>query len=140
MSSIFRSPSIGTTCWPGEPLKITVGYDALEPVPDVVMSIAVYDPMGNVIHGVDTDALGLQLPLLAGRGDIVFELDHIPLLDGLYPFAISLSSRSSEQRLDWTDPEKYSFRVVSSGQITGSVALPIKAHYVPGVGAATLPR
>jgi ABC-type polysaccharide/polyol phosphate transport system ATPase subunit len=124
----------------GEPLKITVGYVSLEPVPDVVISIAVYDPMGNVIHGADTEALGLPLPLLYGRGDIVFELDYVPLLDGLYPFAITLSSRSSEHRLDWTDPEKYSFRVVSSGHMTGSVALPLKAHHVPGVGASTIPR
>ena len=94
----------------GEPLKITVGYDALDPVPDAVMSIAVYDPMGNVIHGVDTDALGLHLPLLTGRGVVVFDLDYVPLLDGEYPFAISLSSRSGEHRLDWTDPEKNSFR------------------------------
>ena len=77
---------------------------------------------------------------LMHRGDIVFEADYVPLLDGLYPFAISLSSRSSEQRLDWTDPEKHSFRVVSSGHSTGSVALPIKAHHVPGVGASTIPR
>ena len=123
----------------GEPLKITVGYDAHTEVPDAVISIDVYDAMGNVIHGANTDALGLHLPSLSGRGVVVFDLDYVPLLDGVYPFAISLSSRSGEHRLDWTNPEKNSFRVVSAGHMTGSVALPIKAHHIAEVTASTLP-
>jgi hypothetical protein len=123
----------------GESLRITVGYDTVTPVPDAVMSIDVFDSMGNIVHGVNTDALGLHLPPLSGRGIVVFDLDYVPLLDGDYPFAISLLSRSGAYRLDWTEPEKNSFRVVSSGHMTGSVALPIRAHHVAGVGASTIP-
>jgi ABC-2 type transport system ATP-binding protein len=124
----------------GEPLKITVGYDALSEVPDAVMSIEIHDSMGNVIHGANTDVLGLPLPTLSGRGVVVYELDYVPLLDGEYPFAVSISSRSTGYRLDWIAPEKNSFRVVSSGLMTGTIALPIKAQHVAGVTAATIPR
>jgi ABC-2 type transport system ATP-binding protein len=124
----------------GEPLKITIGYDAVEAIPDAVISIAFYNSMGQVIHGADTDALGLELPKLSGRGAVVFDLEYVPLLDGEYPFAVSLSSRSGGHRLDWTEPEKNSFRMVTSGHMTGSVALPIKAHHIPEVAASTLPR
>src|ERR1700728_4883439 len=45
---------------PREPLTVHVAFEALEPTPDVVFSIAVHDSEGNLVHQTDTMILGVH--------------------------------------------------------------------------------
>ena len=59
---------------PREPLTVHVAFEALEPTPDVVFSIAVHDSEGNLIHQTDTEILNVHCDAAAGSGRM---LDHI---------------------------------------------------------------
>lgn len=116
----------------GEPLTITVGYDARQPVTGAVLGIEIYDATGRVLFGADTDRLGLELPTLHGSGSVVFQVDGVPLLDGAYPVRITLTDRTSGSPLDWRDPEQQAFEVVNPGRVVGTVAMPMRATLKEG--------
>jgi ABC-2 type transport system ATP-binding protein len=111
----------------GEPARIVMSYEAASPVDDAVVSLDVYDGHGVVLYGVDTEMLGARLPRLEGRGEVVFEIESVPLLDGAYPIAVTLRDRHSGHPLDWRSPEQLSLEVVNPTRAVGTVRFPIRA-------------
>jgi len=119
-----------TYLYANEPLTIAVHFEASAPVPDALASIEVFGHDRTVVFGADTDALGLDLPTLEGRGTIEFRVDSLPLLDGAYPVGIALKDRAHGQMLDWRPPEETSFEVVNRSRVVGRVALPMTATLI----------
>jgi ABC-2 type transport system ATP-binding protein len=108
----------------GESLQVRVGYEAREPVPGSMISIEIYDPSGReMIYGADADALDEQLPALVGKGDVVFDIAHLPLLDGRYPIVVHLKDRSAGRLIDFYEQDKYAFEVMNPTRTAGLVHL-----------------
>jgi ABC-type polysaccharide/polyol phosphate transport system ATPase subunit len=110
---------------PGEPLTLRIGYDAVEPVEDVVFGIAVFDhDDGSYIFGANTKILGMDLPTLEGRGELLFEIDSVPLLDGTYPITIGIHSHDDGTVYDWSE-QRHWFEVMNPDGRVGTVAMDI---------------
>jgi ABC-2 type transport system ATP-binding protein len=111
----------------GEPLTITLHYEAREPVEDVVMGIGVFDLQGREMFGSNTDILGYELPTVAGQGRVVFRIPKVPFLDGTYMLTIGVHSRDEGTVYDWSE-QRHSFEVMHPGRSSGMLDLGIEVH------------
>jgi ABC-2 type transport system ATP-binding protein len=109
---------------PGEPMRVRVVYDALEPVADVVSGITIYDLEGNLVFGTDTEILEQAFNVGFGPGRLDFNFREIPLLDGTYMVSVGLRSRKGGVVYDWREQEAQ-FEVLNPGRSTGAVALDV---------------
>lgn len=114
---------------PGESLSVRVGYNAPVGMEDPVFSIAIFNILGELVYGCNTDLLGVKLGRLSGSGEVVFDLVAIPLLDGR--FGITLGIQVGADIHDWKEQE-YFFEVMNPGQVTGQVALAVQVRLEPG--------
>jgi ABC-type polysaccharide/polyol phosphate transport system ATPase subunit len=110
---------------PGEPLTLRISYDAVEPVEDVVFGIAVFDhDDGSYLFGTNTKILGMELPTLEGKGELLFEIESVPLLDGTYPITIGIHSHDDGIVYDWSE-QRHWFEVMNPDGRVGTVAMDI---------------
>jgi ABC-2 type transport system ATP-binding protein len=112
---------------PDEALAIHVAYEAAEATPDVQFGIAIYDDEGRLVFGSNTRMLGRDLSLAAGPGELVFEFERVPLLDGTYPVTLAIESADEGTVYDWHE-QRYSFAVVNTTRTPGIVSLPMSVH------------
>ena len=108
----------------GEPLTITLHYEARERVEDVVMGIGIFDLQGREMFGSNTDILGYELPAVDGRGTVTFRIPKVPFLDGTYLLTIGVHSRDEGTVYDWSE-QRHRFEVMHPGRSSGMVDLEI---------------
>ncbi len=112
----------------GGSVTIRVRYDAREPTPDAEFVITVFSPdETRVVYAVDSRVLGHELPVLDGVGEVVLELDHLPLLEGEYPFSIGIRG-PGESVYDWHEKVE-KFKVVRTSVAEGEVDLGARVHH-----------
>ncbi len=109
----------------GESLTMRVEYRADRRLDDVLAGVNVYDREGRVLFGANNRWFPADLVLEAGAGEIVFEFDHIPLLDGSYPVTIGLVTHDEGTVYDWWE-QQISFGVVGPDPCSGTVLVPAK--------------
>jgi len=110
---------------PDEPLEVACAFDVAEPLDDVVFGIAVHDLDGNLVYGVNTENLGMELgDLRPGPGTLSFHLDRLALLDGEYFVTIGVHNSDGFIVYDWHD-QKYRFRVSNPAKTVGLVHVPV---------------
>jgi ABC-2 type transport system ATP-binding protein len=110
----------------GESMTVRIGFEAFEPMDDVVIALAVHAPDRKVIHGTSTMAQGVELPLLRGAGEITFNFDQVDLLEGHYPLSVTVHSHDSETIYDWRDQQDFLDVVRRAGDLSwGSVDMPV---------------
>jgi ABC-type polysaccharide/polyol phosphate transport system ATPase subunit len=85
----------------GEPLVFEVGYEASEPITDIVAGIALYGPQGQLVYGTNTHLLGQDIPGVRGTGTIRFSIKELPLLDGVYRLTVGLHNLGGLQYDHW---------------------------------------
>jgi ABC-2 type transport system ATP-binding protein len=107
---------------PGEPLTISIRYEAVERVDGPVVGIAVYDPLGRDLFGTNTDILGVPLGEVQGAGEVVFSFESVPLLDGTYPVTVGITDTDGGTVYDWSE-QKHHFEVMNPGRTAGVVDL-----------------
>ncbi len=116
---------------PGDPLDITVTYDADaasdDPIDGTVFSIALYDTDGLQIFGTSTQILDLEVPPLSGPGTVRFYIGSVPLLDGDYFVSVKITSGDGAVIHDW-HPLQYHFEVMNPGRSVGLIELPTTAE------------
>jgi ABC-2 type transport system ATP-binding protein len=105
---------------PGEPLAIRIGYDASEPIDDVVFGIGIHDVEGRLVFGSNTDFLGVELAPLAGRGEVTFSTPSVPLLDGTYLLTLGVHSHDEGTVYDWQE-QRNQFEVMNPTRTAGQV-------------------
>jgi ABC-type polysaccharide/polyol phosphate transport system ATPase subunit len=116
----------------GEPLTVNVGYEASEPVNDVVVAVEVYDQAGFLIYGSDTAIVDEPFSAPAGTGRVHLIFDQVPLLDGAYTVNVSIRSRDG---LIYDLAPEQRFEVMNPGRSRGAVDLELRADIqVAGVG------
>ncbi len=112
---------------PGESVSFRVAYRAPRPVDDVVFSIAIHDQKGNLLLGTNTDLVDADPGPVHGEGEVVFEFDQFPLLDGVYLLSLGIHSHDGGEIYDQR-AEKDVIEVMNPGREVGLVHFRVRAH------------
>jgi ABC-2 type transport system ATP-binding protein len=118
---------------PAEPLSIHVAYEARERLDDVVFGIAVHDVEGRLVFGSNTDFLGVPVGTVEGRGEVVFETEATPLLDGTYLLTIGIHSRDEGTVYDWQE-QRHQFEVMNPARSAGLVHMGLRVSITKQAG------
>jgi ABC-2 type transport system ATP-binding protein len=113
---------------PDEGLTIRVGFNASEPTDDLLFGIAIHDEEGIDIFGTNTKIAGVPVPVADGDGEVTFDFEHIPLLDGTYLVTLAIQSTDEGTVYDWSD-QQHQFSVMNPERTAGLVALPIEMRF-----------
>jgi ABC-2 type transport system ATP-binding protein len=125
---------------PDESLTIRVRYHASERTDDVLFGVAIYDENGNHLYGTNTRVLGVDVPPAEGDGEIAFEFDRVPLLDGTYLVTLAIQTRDEGTVYDWRE-QQTRFEVMNPSRTSGLVSFPVEVSFratempVQGTGA-----
>jgi ABC-2 type transport system ATP-binding protein len=122
----MEHPSHGEAVYllPGDPLKVRVSYEAQREVEDVAFSMAVYDNQGQLLFGASSDRLGKQVPSVSGKGEVVFSIPRVPLLDGKYPLTFGITNVGGGVVYDWRE-QREAFEVMNPTPVEGLVDVPL---------------
>jgi ABC-2 type transport system ATP-binding protein len=128
--SIDHPGSLVGRTWllPDEAMTIRVGFHASEPTDDLLFGIAIHDEEGNHLFGTNTKIGGVTVPVLDGDGQVTFDFEHIPLLDGTYLVTLAIQSTDEGTVHDWSD-QQYQFSVMNPARTVGLVSLPIQVRF-----------
>jgi ABC-2 type transport system ATP-binding protein len=113
---------------PDEAMTIRVGYRASEPTDDLLFGIAIHDEEGNNIFGTNTKIAGVSVPVADGDGEVTFDFEHVPLLDGTYLVTLAIQSTDEGTVHDWSD-QQHQFSVMNPARTAGLVSLPMKVRF-----------
>jgi ABC-2 type transport system ATP-binding protein len=124
----FEPDKGGRPFEPGEELVIRIGYEAAEPMDDVLVGINVYDMQGLVVFATNTLWLDAEVPVLEGRGDVAFSFDPIQLGDGTFPVTVGLVSNDTSTVYDWRE-QGFSFEVLNPHRTAGLMYIPNRVTF-----------
>jgi lipopolysaccharide transport system ATP-binding protein len=79
-----RSGALTSEIANGEPLSVRIRYFAHKPTPGPIFSVSLSREEGLVCFDTNTAAQAIQLPPVAGRGEIVLHLQRLDLAGGKY--------------------------------------------------------
>jgi ABC-2 type transport system ATP-binding protein len=113
--------------YPGEPLTIVVTFETDEPLDDVVFALTILDQRGNHLLGTNTDVMGTPLDGIGRTGKLVFEIEQVPLLDGVYSVGIGCHSHDGATIYGERAERDY-FAVANATRAEGMVFFPMKAR------------
>jgi ABC-2 type transport system ATP-binding protein len=97
----------------GQPFILRMDYVVHKPVTGVIFGMAIHRQDGLHITGPNTSHTGLHLPELNGPGSIIFQVDGLPLLEGLYHVSVAVVNEDDSEIFDYHD-RLYPFRVVNA--------------------------
>jgi ABC-2 type transport system ATP-binding protein len=113
---------------PDEAMSIHVSYHADEPTDDLLFGIAIHDEDGNNIFGANTKIIDVPVPIADGDGDVTFDFEHVPLLDGTYLVTLAIQTTDEGTVYDWRD-QQYQFSVMNPARTAGLVSLPLEVRF-----------
>lgn len=122
--------------FPGEPLTIRIGYDAREPVEDLIAGVAAYGEDGKLLFAANNIWYPVEPDVYEGPGEFVFEFPGVPLLDGTYSVTIGLTTADEGTVYDWHEL-KYRFEVMNPWRASGLVHMPPKITVHTGADVST---
>ena len=108
----------------GEPVSVVLRYHAPRRVDDVVFAMSLHDQRGNLVLGTNTDVIGQPVDAVEGDGEIVFEIQSVPLLEGLFELSLGIHDHDGGVSYDHR-AEKEHLEVMNPGRAQGMVAMPI---------------
>ena len=79
---------------PGEVARLRLVVEAHTRIDDLVVSFAVHDQRGTLVHSTNSEVLGVEVPPLEGRAEIEIELTELNLLYGAYDISLGAHDRS----------------------------------------------
>jgi ABC-2 type transport system ATP-binding protein len=123
----FRHPGQPERAYlhPGEPLSIVAHFEVDAPVDDPVFTLMIYDDEGRMLHGSSTASESVTTGHFDAPGEIVFEFEQIPLLDGEYAVTLCVTSSDGAYIYDWHE-QRYRFEVRDPKRSFGSVEFPVQ--------------
>jgi ABC-2 type transport system ATP-binding protein len=113
----------------GQPLTVSVGYETTEPVEGAVVALDIHEGADRLLIGLNTDSLGLELPVLEGKGEVVFELESVPMSDGEYLVSVAVKDRT-HALLDWRERVD-TLEVANPTRQDGAIYVPSRALFKP---------
>jgi ABC-2 type transport system ATP-binding protein len=123
----FRHPGLPERAYlhPGEPLSIVAHFEVDAPVDDPVFTLMIYDGEGRMLHGSSTATDDVVTGHFDGPGEVVFDFEQIPLLDGEYAVTLAVTSSDGAYIYDWHE-QRYRFEVRDPKRSFGSVEFPVQ--------------
>jgi ABC-2 type transport system ATP-binding protein len=117
---------------PGEGMRVVVTLQAEQPVSDVVVGVGVYNSMGWLVFGTNTDYHAMDLGTIDGHRTLVFDFTDVPLLDGTYALTIGVHTHGGLVYDSWEQLRR--FEVAAPGKDIGLVRLPVSVRIdeIPG--------
>jgi ABC-2 type transport system ATP-binding protein len=113
---------------PDEAMTIRVAFHASEPTDDLLFGVAIHDEDGNHLFGSNSRIMGVHVPPADGDGEMTFEFDRVPLLDGTYMVTLAVQTTDEGTVYDWRE-QQYSFSVMNPSRTVGIVALPLEMRF-----------
>lgn len=101
----------------GEPFLLHIDYLAHEPVQSPVFGMAIIRNDGVHITGPNTGFARLDLGLVQGAGTVVYKLNQLPLLEGLYKVSVAAHNVEDSEMFDYHN-QRYAFRVLNQNRRT----------------------
>jgi len=117
---------------PDEAMTIRVSFEAREFTDDLLVGISIHDMEGNLLFGTNTRLLDVPVPDAYGAGEVAFEFDRVPLLDGTYLVSLALQTVDEGTVYDWRE-QQYAFSVINPGRSGGLVALDVNVAFTSPV-------
>ena len=109
---------------PGDQLVITIDLEALEPVEDPMVGIAIYDDRDDLMYGTNSGTLGRSLGTLHGKNRVRFTCRGLPMQDGRYLVTIGVTSRDHRVVYHWQE-RAYPFACERVGLADGRLDIPV---------------
>ena len=113
---------------PGDQLTVRVAFEASRPVGGAVFLLEIRASDASLLYRTDSDILGVDGEIAAGRGAVDFVLDSVPFSDGAYDVCVGVQTPRGLS--DWQEPA-CRFEVMNPGRSSGIVAIPARAAMVP---------
>lgn len=113
---------------PDEAMTIRLRYHASQRTDDLLFGIAIYDQAGNHLFGTNTRILGIDVPPADGDGEVAFEFDRVPLLDGTYLLTFAIQTTDEGTVYDWRE-QQHQFEVMNPSRDVGIVSFPLDVHF-----------
>jgi ABC-type polysaccharide/polyol phosphate transport system ATPase subunit len=98
----------------GDTWAVRLRYQARDLVKSPIFGLAVYRNDGVHVCGPNTGFGGLQIPFVQGEGEIVYRVDHLPLMEGTYQVSVSAHDEADTTMYDFHD-RLYAFAVRQTG-------------------------
>jgi ABC-2 type transport system ATP-binding protein len=83
----------------GEPLEVTIRYQASQRIANPVFGFAIADASGRVVFGNNTQLEQFTVPVIEGCGSVTARLENLPL--GAGPFLFSFSVHSADHQVNY---------------------------------------
>jgi ABC-2 type transport system ATP-binding protein len=109
---------------PDERCVVRVHFETATPVDDIVFAINIFDQEGNCLLATNTLLLDAPLDGVSGTGSLDFEIERLPLMDGIYSVHLGAHTRDGGTSYDHR-AEKDVIEVMSSGRAQGRVHFPM---------------
>jgi ABC-2 type transport system ATP-binding protein len=115
---------------PGSPVRVHCRYEAPEKVDDVVFAMNLIDEEGRLMMGVNSDLVGVPIDEVHGTGEVVFDLAHVPLLDGDYEISLGIHSHDVGEEYDHIEGQ-HRIQVMNPTKVMGRVQFPLSIRHIP---------
>jgi lipopolysaccharide transport system ATP-binding protein len=96
----------------GESLDIRLSYEVMEEIDEPVFGIGIHHQNGVHVCGPNTQFDGLRIPGHRGRGQVVYHIQELPLLEGAYVMSVAAVDAGDGEVYDYHD-RAYPLRVLS---------------------------
>lgn len=108
----------------GETWVVRLHYRACRRVEKPIFGLAVHRDDGLHVCGPNTHFASLDIPFVEDEGDVLYRVDHLPLMEGTYLVSVSAHNRADTVMYDYHD-RLYTFKVrqPGSGERYGLVSL-----------------
>ncbi len=107
----------------GDYFALRMEYEAHEPIDSPVFGMAIHHNDGMHITGPNTQFAGLDLGRVEGKGWVLYEVERLPLLEGLYKVSVAVHNSKDSEMYDDHD-HGYQIRVNKSiEEIYGHISL-----------------
>ena len=114
---------------PGGALELRIAYRTDRPVSDVNVWVNLHDVEGRLIFGYSSALGGLSIDALEGSGEIRFQFDGVPLLEGEFMWAVGITSLDGSTVYDLRE-QRDPLSVLNTTQQIGLLAIPTAVSLV----------
>lgn len=97
----------------GDYFALRMEYEAHEPIDSPVFGMAIFHNDGTHITGPNTQFAGLDMGRVEGKGWVLYEVERLPLLGGLYKVSVAVRNLADTEMFDSYD-RHFSLRIVVS--------------------------
>ena len=87
----------------GESLTIEMHYRVQDQVEHPVFGLAIHKSDGTHIAGPNTQLAGLDIPFAEGEGQVLYHVNHLPLMEGRYLVSVSAHNQADTVMYDYHD-------------------------------------